>query len=157
EFHDAIADLPGSLRARQLVVKRAAEYLDDLAGEAQDDVGLQRELATAYERLATILGGGGVSNLGDARSAEAHYRSALAIRERLAARRDAQPADVDGLAQLHVELSRTLAATNTLDRAETEAASAVALLQSPRAGAAATPGRLGHMATAFHQLGYVQG
>jgi hypothetical protein len=63
EFHDAVVDLPGALAARRLVVARAAEHLDGLARDAEDDVELQRELATA--RLGDILGGGGVSNLGD--------------------------------------------------------------------------------------------
>jgi len=34
EFDDAIRNLPGSTPARSLVVKRALEYLDGLAGEA---------------------------------------------------------------------------------------------------------------------------
>jgi non-specific serine/threonine protein kinase/serine/threonine-protein kinase len=37
EFHDAIQNLPGSTPARELVVKRALEYLDGLAKEAGDD------------------------------------------------------------------------------------------------------------------------
>src|SRR5262249_48222890 len=34
EFHDAIRDLPGATKARELVVRRALEYLDSLAREA---------------------------------------------------------------------------------------------------------------------------
>ncbi|HKE84703.1 MAG TPA: protein kinase [Vicinamibacterales bacterium] len=155
EFHDAIADLPGSLEARKLVVKRAAEYLDRLAAEAQDDVALKREIATAYERLGTILGGGGVSNLADFPTARARYQSALRIREALAARADAEPDDLTALATLRVQMARFFALTGDLGMAEETAARAVTLLQST-ADSQGTTGRLGQLATAHHQLGYVQ-
>jgi tetratricopeptide (TPR) repeat protein len=54
EFHDAIKDLPGSLNARQLVVKRALEYLDSLAQEANGDRALQSELAQAYDKVGSL-------------------------------------------------------------------------------------------------------
>ncbi|PYS73087.1 MAG: hypothetical protein DMF69_05875 [Acidobacteria bacterium] len=54
EFHDSIKDVPGTLQARQLLVKRALEYLDDLSQEANDDESLKSELAIAYDRLGDI-------------------------------------------------------------------------------------------------------
>jgi hypothetical protein len=33
EFHNLIADVPGALAARRLVLQRAVEYLDSLAEE----------------------------------------------------------------------------------------------------------------------------
>jgi serine/threonine protein kinase len=54
EFHDAIKDLPGALNARQLVVKRALEYLDGLAQEANGDRALQSELAQAYDKVGSL-------------------------------------------------------------------------------------------------------
>jgi non-specific serine/threonine protein kinase/serine/threonine-protein kinase len=54
EFHNAIADLPGALAARQLVTRRALEYLDSLAQEASDDLSLQGELALAYDRIGSL-------------------------------------------------------------------------------------------------------
>jgi serine/threonine protein kinase/tetratricopeptide (TPR) repeat protein len=54
EFHDAIRDLPGALNARQLVVKRALEYLDGLAQEANGDRALQSELAQAYDKVGSL-------------------------------------------------------------------------------------------------------
>jgi len=156
EFHDAIADLPGTLGARQLVVKRAAEYLDGLAREAEGDVALQRELATAYQRLGDILGGGGVANLGDQNGARTQYQHALAIRQALAARAGAQPADFDGLAELRVMLSRFFILTGDYEAAETSAQDAVLLLESPRVVQDRTVRHGGHLATAYHQLGYAQ-
>ena len=54
EIHDAIRDLPGSLPARQLLVTRAAEQLDQLAAEADGNRDLQLELIWAYQNLGAL-------------------------------------------------------------------------------------------------------
>ncbi len=84
EFNDAIRDLPGSTPARSLLVKRAVEYLDSLARESQQDRSLQREMATAYEKVGEVQGDPMFPNLGDTRGALATFSKALAIREALA-------------------------------------------------------------------------
>jgi len=156
EVHDAIANVPGSLAARQLIVKRVADYLDGLAPDAQGQVPLERELATAYQRLGDVLGGGGVSNLGDFPGAEAAYGKAHGLRLTLGMRSDAEAADIEGLAQIAVDLSRFYGASGQFDRAEQSAAEAVALLESPRAAAAGIDVYLGRTATAYQQLGFTQ-
>ncbi|HEY7443533.1 MAG TPA: serine/threonine-protein kinase [Vicinamibacterales bacterium] len=83
EFHDAIETLPGSTPVRELVVKRALEYLDKLAQEASGDPSLLQELATAYQRVGDVQGRPGFANLGDKAGALASYRKALQIREPL--------------------------------------------------------------------------
>jgi non-specific serine/threonine protein kinase/serine/threonine-protein kinase len=85
EFEGAIRDLPGSTPARQLVVKKALEYLDALAGEASGDRALQLELATAYQKVGDVQGNPFGANLGDTAGAVASYRKEVAIREVLAA------------------------------------------------------------------------
>jgi serine/threonine protein kinase/tetratricopeptide (TPR) repeat protein len=92
EFHDAIKDLPGSTAARELVVKKAIEYLDSLAGEASGDASLQRELAAAYDKVGDLQGGLYQSSLGDTEGAQMSYQKALRIREALAVR---QPSDTE--------------------------------------------------------------
>src|SRR6185436_7939350 len=73
EFHDAIAPLPGSTKARELVVRRAREYLDSLSAESGNDPSLQRDLATAYERVGDVQGLPQFANLGDTSGAvESH-------------------------------------------------------------------------------------
>ncbi len=84
EIHDAIRDLPGSTSARRLLVTRALEYLDSLSDQSKDDVSLQKELASAYERVGDVLGFPYGANLGDKPGALQSYRKALAIRESLA-------------------------------------------------------------------------
>jgi eukaryotic-like serine/threonine-protein kinase len=81
EVYDAIENLPGSTPARKVLVDRALEYLDKLAAEAKGDLSLQRELATAYEKVGDVQGGFRSSNLGDTAGFMASYRKALAIRE----------------------------------------------------------------------------
>jgi eukaryotic-like serine/threonine-protein kinase len=84
EIHDSIKDLPGSTPARKLLVTRALEYLDSLSREASTDVSLQRELASAYERVGDVQGFFYWSNLGDTAGALQSYQKAVAIREALA-------------------------------------------------------------------------
>jgi len=79
EFHDAIAKLPGSTPARELVVRKALTYLDSLSREAASDASLQRELAEAYLRIGHVQGNVFWPNLGDTAGALASYRKALAI------------------------------------------------------------------------------
>lgn len=86
EFHDAIADLPGSTAARELLVRRGLEYLEDLSREAAGDPRLAREIALGYSRIGEVQGALGKSNLGNAKAALESYRKAEAILARLAAR-----------------------------------------------------------------------
>ena len=92
ELHDSIQDLPGSTPARELLVSRALEYLDKLAGEAGQEPSLQLELAAAYDKIGDIQGGFRTSHLGQRQKAGESYRKALAIREALVA---AAPDNVD--------------------------------------------------------------
>ena len=99
EFHEAIKDLDGSVRARQMLVHKATEHLDRLAAEVGGDPVLQRELATAYQQLGEIQGGVfAQAHLGDSAAALVSQRKALAMRESLAV---AHPAD----ATLRTELA----------------------------------------------------
>jgi non-specific serine/threonine protein kinase/serine/threonine-protein kinase len=85
EFEEAIHDLPGATPARQLVVKKALEYLDGLAREASGDPVLQAELATAYQKVGDVQGNPFGANLGDTAGALTSYRKEVAIREALIA------------------------------------------------------------------------
>src|SRR5215472_6861063 len=82
DVHDSIKDLPGSTPAKKIIVDRALRYLNNLAQQSGGDVGLQRELASAYERLGSVQGDYLENNLGDAQGALESYKKALEIRER---------------------------------------------------------------------------
>ena len=81
ELHDAVATIPGATAARELLVRRAAEFLDRLARDAGDDVALRRELATAYDRLGSVEGAGGLANLGNTGAAIQSYKKAAGLVE----------------------------------------------------------------------------
>jgi eukaryotic-like serine/threonine-protein kinase len=83
EIHDSMKDLQGSTPTRRLIVSRALEYLDSLAGEASGDPQLQRDLAIAYEKIGDIQGNPYSANLGDVDGALQSYRKALSIRGKL--------------------------------------------------------------------------
>lgn len=83
DVHDSIQDLPGSTPARKLLIERALRYLDGLARGSASEPSLQRELATAYEKVGTVQGNPFGANLGDVQGALASYGKALAIREHL--------------------------------------------------------------------------
>ena len=117
EIDNSIRDLPGSTPARKLLVTRALEYLDSLSREAKGDPSLQRELATAYERVGDVLGHPYAANLGDSAGAIQSYRKALVIRESLAT---ANPGDQDMQRELvgnYIRIANTLEVTADLDGA----------------------------------------
>jgi hypothetical protein len=51
---DSIMSLPGSTEARELMVRRALEYPQQIEGDANDDPASLRDLAAACERLGRI-------------------------------------------------------------------------------------------------------
>jgi len=108
EFHDAIADLPGATKARELVVKRALEYLDGLAGEAGEDGALQGELASAYERVGDVQGLPYVASLGDAAGALRSFERAYAIRLDLLRHQPGDPERLAGACQAGTRIGRVL-------------------------------------------------
>jgi serine/threonine protein kinase/tetratricopeptide (TPR) repeat protein len=85
EIHDGISQLPGSTSVRELLVKKSLQYLDSLSQEASGDSSLQRELASAYDRVGDLQWSNEFANQGDSAGALQSYHKALAIRELLAA------------------------------------------------------------------------
>ena len=53
EVYDALDTVPGTTPARELIVQKAVQYLESLAGESGGDAGLQQELARAFVRVGT--------------------------------------------------------------------------------------------------------
>jgi eukaryotic-like serine/threonine-protein kinase len=79
DMHDEIAKLPGSIKARQLLVNKALTYLDLLAHEPGADAALQLELAEAYMRVGRVQGQVGYNNLGDHAAAIRSFQQAIAL------------------------------------------------------------------------------
>jgi serine/threonine protein kinase len=97
DYHDGILKLPGSTPVRERMVKDALEYLDNLSQESSNDAALQRELASAYEKVGLVQGNPFQASFGDYPGAMESQRKALLIREALVKGR---PEDIDLLADL---------------------------------------------------------
>ena len=104
ELHDAVVALPGSIKAREVLLRRATEYLDALRQESAGDPDLSRELAHGYRRLAQVQGHDGMPNLGDRQSAARGYREAAALLESIGGPTPADPRDRIWLAHIYVRL-----------------------------------------------------
>ena len=83
KYHDAIADLPGSTAAREMLVKDATEYLDKLSQDAQDNPALAQELALSYLKIGNVQGETYSANLGDSQGAVESYRKSTGLLEKL--------------------------------------------------------------------------
>ena len=83
EIAPKIEPLEGSTEARQALVTQSLRYIDSLAGESTDDLTLQAELATAYEKVGVLQGDSRKPSLNDYRGAIASFEKAQQIRRRL--------------------------------------------------------------------------
>ena len=104
DFHDKVLALPGSTEAREMVVKTALEYLDNLAQEAGGDPSLKSELAQAYLRVGDVQGNQRSANLGHPGAARESYRKALTLAQALAARGGDDPQDLWILTRSYIRL-----------------------------------------------------
>ncbi|HWC97567.1 MAG TPA: protein kinase [Candidatus Sulfopaludibacter sp.] len=101
EMHDEIARVPGSTKARELLVRRGLEYPDRLSREAGNDMAVKRQLAAGYVKLGDAQGKPSGPSLGDSSGAARSYRKAIAIMEQVYERR---PQDRTILAELVTSL-----------------------------------------------------
>jgi tetratricopeptide (TPR) repeat protein len=115
DIHDSIQDLPGSTPARRMLISKSLNYLDRLSNEAVGDKDWQREMATAYEKIASVQGNPFDANLGDARESIKSYQKAAAIWEVLARTNPPDPIDMLGLARTYRQLAGVVANTGGSD------------------------------------------
>jgi non-specific serine/threonine protein kinase/serine/threonine-protein kinase len=149
EIHDSIRDLPGSTPARRLLVTRALEYLDGLSQQAQGDASLQKELASAYERVGDVLGYPYAANLGDLPGAMQSYRKALAIRESLVASHgDDRNLQIE-LASNYVKLAHVLEAEGNFQQALSSVRTALPITEKI-AAADKSPARADQFAGSYY-------
>lgn len=117
EFHDAIANLPGSTPARELVVKRALQYLDRVSSETANDTGLKRELAESYLKVGDAQVLAYEANPGRPVEARASYQKAVALLNDIVR---ASPSDMRAqgdLARAKNELASAMASTGDARKA----------------------------------------
>jgi serine/threonine protein kinase/tetratricopeptide (TPR) repeat protein len=106
EIHDSIEGLPGATTARKMIVQRSREYLDSLAQESTGDTSLQRELASAYERLGNVEGDMYGSSLGDSKGGLQSLQKAVAIRRAIVTANPRNVEDMIALVRAYQETGR---------------------------------------------------
>ncbi|MCA1615611.1 MAG: hypothetical protein LC800_16225, partial [Acidobacteria bacterium] len=92
-------DWPGATATREMLVKDALEYLDNLSRDAQDDPTLARELALTYLKIGNVQGEANRANLGDSAGALVSYRKSVEILEGLVSKDSANVALLKHLRQ----------------------------------------------------------
>jgi tRNA A-37 threonylcarbamoyl transferase component Bud32/tetratricopeptide (TPR) repeat protein len=103
-----IANLPGSLKARETLVKTGLAYLERVASEAGEDPALQLELARAYLSIGTLQAGPhvGEPNVGDREAARKGFLTALGLAESLHRRDPGNREFLSLLSTLHNNLGQ---------------------------------------------------
>lgn len=105
EVHDAVADLPGSTPAREIIVRRGLAYLDSLQADVGADPTLRREIGEAYVQLGRIQGHPHAANLGDREGARASFENALSVLAPLVDGGEIDPATLRTVALAHESLA----------------------------------------------------
>lgn len=118
DIHDLIADLNGATRAREQLILRALQYLDDLDREVGKDATIRLELAQAYRRIGDVTGNPNGANLGQSAKALKLYRHALALAQSVPEATDtsAQPTLTIGL--IREKMSDVLSVSGNLPAAD---------------------------------------
>ena len=153
ELHDAIAPLPGSTPARQLLVRNGLAYLDRLAAEAGGDPAFELDLAAAYQRVGDVQGNPNQPNLGDIAGALAAYQKARRILGRLLLRSPASPAVRAETARCERRIADVLGSSAKVAAALDHYRRAVALQEALATEAPDDPGRALELARSHVALG----
>jgi serine/threonine protein kinase len=154
DVHGAIETLPGSTPARQMLVANSLTYLHALAAESGGERGLQRDLASAYEKVADVQGGFHSANLGDPAGAMDSYRKALEIRTALA---KSDPSDLDvqrDLIRNHGKLGEMLTGAGDEPGALEHTRNALAIAEKLAAGPHATAADRRSVASGLLSVGW---
>lgn len=151
EINEKIAESP--IKARELLVARAIEYLDKLAAESDGDPVLQAELATAYEKIGQVQSELFNPSLGKSSDALISHQKSLEIREKLfAAKPDDATRGIDVISsRLHLGDSHSTSGKIKEARGEYQTAVALGeqLVLSPAQGVE----KRGPLARSYARLG----
>jgi non-specific serine/threonine protein kinase/serine/threonine-protein kinase len=108
DIYPKVEFLENSLEARKIIVTSALGYLDGLHAESDDDIELQAELATAYEKVGELYGMVGNSQLGDKDAGLENYRKARLLRQAVLKTDPQNPRSNELLAHNCYVVARTL-------------------------------------------------
>ncbi len=133
KLEDEIKTLPGSMRARETMIKLSVEAYSVLAREAQGRPNLQREMALAHRRLGDLQGNSPAGDQGNPAAAVPSYRKALGLLERQARRNPADPTSRRDLATSYILLGKSFEAMSKTADALKTYRRALQILETPPA------------------------
>ena len=81
KYQDEIEKLEGSTGVREMIVRDAIIYLDNLAKDAENDIELEHELALAYLKLGDVQGKIYEANVGNTAGAVESYEKSIRLLE----------------------------------------------------------------------------
>jgi len=148
EISPEVNKLPGSTKARHLIVGRSLEYLDKLSPNA-GNVELLTEVATAYELIGNLQGNRNKENLGDYEGAMKSFRKALALYQQIESIAPA-PANRVWMVFIRAEAARIYPNTDESLRLAQDALAGAEALDRDFPGKYMVP-----LANAYFGLGYV--
>ncbi len=156
DLHDRLAEIPGSTRAREMVLRRSLAYLDSLAAEPDRDEVLRRDIAQAYLRIGNVMGSPINANLGllnEARNSFTKGMSVLQGQSTSAGPRALPMVDQETYARLLEAMGAVFASMGQPDSSVVSLAEAVSLFESQREQHPGDPAALFRLATARVKLG----
>ncbi len=128
EVNEKIGESP--IKARELLVNRAVEYLDKLAAEAGNDLSLQSELAAAFEKIGDIQAEYFGSGLGDTVGALESHKKSLLIRKKLSSYAPDEVHHTLALASSHMKIADLSVTSGKMQAALENYDSAVAAIEA---------------------------
>ena len=102
DFHDMVAEVPGTLLARKMIVEEAKEYLQGLEQSGDDAPDVLMEIGWGHQRIGQILGGTRGPSLGRRDESARSFANALRVAEQLVAMDSQNPAYREQLARCHL-------------------------------------------------------
>ncbi|AKJ32064.1 serine/threonine-protein kinase [Caldimonas brevitalea] len=156
DVHKAVETLPGATRARELIVRNALTYLQQLDDEARGDPALQLELAAGYRNIGDIQGVVFSPTPADGPGALASYDRALSLVQALAdgqAAADTPQQQQQGVAEqarLHQRRAAVLASLGRFAQAEAAARAGIAAAERLQPSAAIGSDALARLLAAQH-------
>lgn len=87
KYHNEIEKLSGSTAVREMLVKDATTYLDNLSKDLENDTDLEYELALAYLKLGDVQGKIYAANIGNTAGARESYQKAVNLLELVIAKK----------------------------------------------------------------------
>ncbi len=157
ELNNEASKLSGSTNLRSILVKRTLAYLDKVSRESTHNLALERELATAYEKVGDIQGNTYFSNLGDLDGALASYRKCLTIRQALSKAEPRNPEIQRELALAYEGYADVLWGGNHLTETEQNYRAARTILETLLGSDSRNKQFRIELALLYHKIGDLQG